>query len=72
MVKKIYYIENTIDEFHTKITAYFETFEEAKEGLKSCYDWWSPNGTGKIYEVTMGLNPIKTCVYDSNYEGAVK
>ena len=49
MKKGIYYIENTIDEYHTRISGYFETEEEAREALKKCSDWYRPNGTGRIY-----------------------
>ena len=72
MAKKIYYIENTISEFQSSITAYFETFEEAKEGMKECADWWSEKGTGKIYEAELGLHGKRKCVYNSWDDGAVK
>ena len=60
---KIYYIENTIDEIHTKITGYFKSFDEAKEALKECSNWYRPEGTGSIYEVEFGLGNRPKRVY---------
>ena len=33
-MEKIYYIENTIDEFNTSVSGYFPTYDEAFEALK--------------------------------------
>ena len=55
-MKKIYYIECAVDEYHSGILGYFETLEEAKEALKSCSNWFSPSNTGKIYSQEFGLN----------------
>ena len=38
----IFYIENTIDERRSKITAFFPTYDAALEGIKDCADWWRP------------------------------
>lgn len=62
----IYYIENTIDEYKTKIVAYFKTLEEAMEGIKSCSNWFRPLGTGEIYFKEFGLNKPSILVY-KNY-----
>lgn len=63
----IYYIENTIDERRTSITAYFPTLDAAKEGLKDCADWWCPKGTGRIYSVGFGLHAKRTLVYEGKW-----
>ena len=44
-MKGIYYIDNSIDECHNIISGYFKTEDEAREALKSCADWFRPNGT---------------------------
>lgn len=54
--KGFYFIKNTVDEWHSDETGYFKTLEEAKEALKSCSDWWCPEGTGRIYFRAYGLN----------------
>ncbi len=61
---KFYYIENTVDECHTEITAYCKTLNEAKERLKTCRDWYGEMGTGRIYEVKFGGDPIGKLVYE--------
>ena len=71
-MEKIYYIENTIDEFNTSVSGYFPTYDEAFEALKECYNWWQEKGTGRIYEAVMGLHGKRTCVYDSWEQGPAK
>lgn len=61
----IYYIENYIDEIHSAIQGYFATEEEAREGLKSCANWFRPNGTGRIYFQKFGLHGERTLVYEN-------
>lgn len=61
---KIYYIENTIDEYHSIIVGYFATFDEAKDALKDCCDWYRPNGTGRIYEIEFGLDKQPKLVFE--------
>jgi len=56
MKKGIYFIENTIDEYRSKISGYFLTEDEAKDALKDCADWFRPNGTGTIYFQEFGIN----------------
>lgn len=56
---KIYYIENTIDEFHTKIKGYFKSFDEAKEALEKCSNWYRPEGTIYVVEFGLGKRPEK-------------
>lgn len=60
---KFYYIENTVDEHNSDITVYCKTLDEAKERLKTCRDWYGEMGTGRIYEVKFGKNPIGRLVY---------
>lgn len=64
-MKGIYYIHNTIDEIHSTISGYFETEDEAREGLKSCADWFRPNDTGRIYFQEFGLHGKRTLVYEN-------
>lgn len=54
-MKGIYFIKNTIDEHHSKISGYFPTEDEAKDALKYCADWFRPNGTGTIYFQEFGI-----------------
>ena len=61
----VYYIENTIDEIHTKISGYFKTFGEAMDGLKDCADWFRDNGTGKIYFQEYGFHSRRRLVYEA-------
>lgn len=49
MDKGFYYIENSVDEYHSKPSAYFETLEEAKEAMKHFGDWFCGKGTGIIF-----------------------
>lgn len=61
----VFYIENSIDEWHRTVSGYFPTEAEAREGLKKCYDWFRPNGTGKIYFKPYGVNQNAELVYES-------
>ena len=69
---KIYIIENSTDECKHRVSGYFKTYEEAYEALKECSDWWMPNGSGQIYEVSFGLYGIRKMVYDSYIQGLAK
>ena len=69
---KIYLIENSIDERRCRVSGYFKTYDEAYEALKKCSDWWMPNGSGQIYEVSFGLNGERKMVYDSYIQGLAK
>lgn len=62
---RIFYIKNTIDEWHTSISGYFKTLDDAKEGLKDCADWFRPKGTGKIYSIGFGLDKNPKLEYES-------
>ena len=59
----IYYIQNTIDEWHSAIKGYFPTIEEAVEAAAKCADWFREDGTGEIYEVGFGLNAKRKLVW---------
>lgn len=53
----VYYIQNTIDEWHSKIQGYFDTLERAIEICTAhCQDWFGQEGSGEIYEVCFGLH----------------
>jgi hypothetical protein len=55
MGKGFYYIENTVDEYHSRPSAFFDTLEEAKNAMKLFGDWFLGNGTGRIYFQRFGI-----------------
>lgn len=62
----IFYIQNTIDEYHTAITAYFPTKDEAMKGLEKCSDWFNHDGTGTIYYQEFGVGGMRVKVYEKH------
>lgn len=58
-----FYISNTVDERNSKISGTFQTYDEAKEALKECSDWYCDKGTGKICFQPFGLNRWSYKVY---------
>lgn len=55
--KIIYYsIVNTTSDRTSGETGRYKTYEEAKEELKNCCDWYREKGTGTIYEITEKLD----------------
>ena len=48
-MKGFYYIENSVNEYHSNASAFFETLEEAKEAIKDFSDWFCERGTGCIH-----------------------
>lgn len=64
-MNKIYYIENTVNEFHRVIVGYYSTLKKAKEALKDCCNWYRPKGTGYIYEVELDTDSTPKLVYKS-------
>ena len=60
MEKGFYYIENTVDEWHSSKSAFLETLEEAKEAIKHFSDWYGGKGTGKIYFQPFGTKEDRT------------
>lgn len=55
-MKGFYFIENTVDEWRSRETAYFSTLREAKEAMKYCSDWYLGEGTGRIYYQEFGID----------------
>lgn len=60
----IFYIKNTIDEWHDDITGYFYTLDEAIKALEECSDWYRDKGTGTIYYQKFGLGKIAEKIYE--------
>lgn len=58
-----FYISNTVDDWHSQTSGTFQTYDEAKEGLKECADWYCSKGTGTIYFQPFGLNKHSYQVY---------
>lgn len=48
-----YEIVNTIDEYHTSVTAKWATFDLAKADMINHNNWYDKKGTGKINKVEM-------------------
>ena len=69
---KIYLIENSVNGCKNRVSGYFKTYDDAYEALKKCSDWWMPNGSGQIYEVSLGLDGERKMVYDSYTQGLAK
>lgn len=51
-VFEYYEIENTKDEWSSRVSGRYATEEIAREALKDKSDWYRPNGTGTIYKVS--------------------
>ena len=58
-----FYISNTVGEWKSETTGTFPTYDEAKEALKECADWYCSKGTGTIYFRPFGLNRYSYKVY---------
>lgn len=48
-----YEIVNTINEFHTRVSAKWTTFDLAKADMINHNNWYDEKGTGKINKVEM-------------------
>ena len=59
----IFFIMNTVDEWHSAIKGYFKSFDEAREALKDCCDWYRDYGTGRIYFQEFGLDSTPVEVF---------
>ena len=70
-MKGFYFIENTIDEWRSSETGFFETLEKAKEAMKYCSDWYLSKGTGSIYYQEFGIDLKTTTVTTVEYGGRV-
>lgn len=53
--KGFFYIENTVDEWHSEEHCFVDTLKEAKEAIKYCADWYCERGTGEIYFQPTGV-----------------
>lgn len=51
-VFEYYEIENTVDEYVSKVTGRYTTEECARKALKTTCDWYKAKGTGTIYKVS--------------------
>lgn len=51
LILTYYELENTVDEYHSRVTGRYTTFEAAKEDLKNHCDWYCSLGTGRICKV---------------------
>jgi len=50
-----FFISNTVDDRNSTTSGTFQTYDEAKEALKECADWYCSKGTGTIYFLPFGL-----------------
>ena len=58
----VFFIENTINETRSKVSAYFGSRRDALAGLSECADWFRPNGTGEIYFQPYGIGKHRILV----------
>lgn len=58
----VFFIENSINEFSTKVTAYFGSCRDAVAGLADSADWFRERGTGAIYFQPYGINKHRILV----------
>ena len=63
-----FYISNTVSEWHSQTSGTFQTYDDAKEALKECADWYCSKGTGRIYFQPFGLNKHSYQVYPAPKE----
>ena len=63
-----FYISNTVSEWHSQTSGTFQTYDDAKEALKECADWYCSKGTGRIYFQPFGLNRHSYQVYPAPKE----
>lgn len=65
--KGVWYIENTIDEYHSKPSSYYPTLMECVEGLQESSDWWCSKGTGTIWFQEFGFGGNKFELYSGGF-----
>lgn len=65
----IWYIENSIDERRSRMTACFKTLLDACKGLWVCADWYRETGTGTICFKEFGLNSRNAEFYSADTKG---
>ena len=58
-----FFISNTVGEWQSQITGTFPNYDEAKEALKECADWYCSKGTGTICFQPFGLHRHSIQVY---------
>ena len=63
-----FYIENSIDEYHSRATSYHKTLKEAVCALMESQDWFSPKGTGTIVFQEYGLNGKRVFIYSGGWD----
>lgn len=51
IMTKYYEVINTVNEYNSVCSGMYVTEEQARERLKTCNDWYSAKGTGRIFEV---------------------
>ena len=63
-MNKIYYIETSDNEWSSSIKGYYSTLDNAKKDMKNFSNWYRPNGTGQIYELTLDTHESPVLVYE--------
>ena len=58
-----YYISNTVDEYRSLPTGYYDTLAAARVDLANKCDWWGQKGSGTIHKVTL----TKSNAIDGHY-----
>lgn len=64
----VWYIKNTVSEYHTNITSYYPTLKDAIGGLMKSSDWFCPNGTGTIIYREFGIHGCAVEIYSGGFE----
>lgn len=62
-VFEYYEIENTVNEYHSVVSAMYTTLEDCKIKLADCADWYCPKGTGTIYHVWYTIDSSNVVTY---------
>lgn len=53
-MKMVYYeLRNTVTEYSSSVSGRYSNMDAAKADMKNHSDFYAPNGTGTIYEVTV-------------------
>lgn len=65
----IWYIENSINEQHSRMAACFKTLLDACKGLWECSDWYREKGTGSICFREFGVGGRKAECYSADTKG---
>ena len=62
----IWYVENSINEYSSSMTACWPNLKQACVGLWKCADWFRENGTGTIGFREFGVNGKHVDVYSAS------